>query len=120
MPIKLSQEIGGTIVVVHVTGKLESADYEQFVPEFDRLVALHGKLRLLFDMTGFHGWTAGAAWADTKFALHHFGDIDRLSMVGEAVWQHSMAEFFKPFTRATIRYFDHSNTAEARRWLLED
>jgi len=119
MPIQLSEEASGTIAVVHVTGKLEAADYEHFVPEFDRLVGLHGKLRLLFDMTGFHGWTAGAAWEDTKFALHHFGDIDRLAMVGEEKWQHGMATFCKPFTRATIRYFDHSIVAEARKWLGE-
>jgi hypothetical protein len=30
-------------------------DYEHFVPEFERLVRQHGKLRVLFDMTGFHG-----------------------------------------------------------------
>ncbi len=29
-----------------------------FVPEFERLVGLHGTLRVLFDMTGLHGWTA--------------------------------------------------------------
>ncbi len=32
----------------------------------------HGTLRVLFDLTGFHGWTAGALWSDTKFAVHHF------------------------------------------------
>lgn len=119
MSIQLSEEEGGKIVVVRVAGKLVAADYEHFVPEFDRLVALHGKLRLLFDMTGFHGWTAGAAWEDTKFALHHFGDIDRLAMVGEEQWQHGMATFCKPFTRAAIRYFDRANAIEARKWLDE-
>jgi hypothetical protein len=56
MPIQLNQEDGGKILVVHVSGKLTKAEYEQLVPEFERLVRQHGKLRLLFDMTGFHGW----------------------------------------------------------------
>jgi hypothetical protein len=30
-----------------------------------------------------------------------------------------MAIFFKPFTKATIRYFDHAEAAEARKWLGE-
>ncbi len=30
-----------------------------------------------------------------------------------------MAAFCKPFTTATIRYFDHSKAAEARAWLEE-
>ena len=59
MPIQLNEENGGKILVVHVSGKLAKADYEHFVPEFERLVRQHGKLRVLFDMTGFHGWKPG-------------------------------------------------------------
>ena len=72
MPIQLNEENGGKMLVVHVSGKLAAADYEHFVPEFERLVREHGRVRVLFDMTGFHGLTAGALWEDTKFAMHHF------------------------------------------------
>jgi hypothetical protein len=119
MALQLSEENGGKLVVVHVSEKLVKADYEHFVPEFERLVKLHGKLCVLFDMTIFHGWTAGALWEDTKFAMHHFRDIDRLAVVGETKWQKGMATFCKPFTKATIRDFDHAATAEARTWLNE-
>ena len=119
MSIQLYEENGGKILVVHVGGKLVAADYERFVPEFERLVQLHGKLRVLFDMTGLHGWTGGALWEDTKFAMHHFRDIDRLAVVGEKKWQEVMAMFCKPFTQATVRYFDHPHAAEARMWLGE-
>jgi hypothetical protein len=47
-------------------------DYEHFVPEFERLVRQHGKLRVLFDMTGFHGWEAGALGEDIRFDSKHF------------------------------------------------
>jgi hypothetical protein len=110
---------GGKLLVVHVSGKLVKADYEHFVPEFDRLVRKHGKLRLLFDMTSFHGWEASAAWEDFKFGIEHFADIERLAMVGEKQWQHGMATFCKPFTTATIRYFEHADAAAAREWLDE-
>ena len=68
MTIQLSEENGGKLLAVHVSGKLEKADYAQFVPEFERLVRQHGKMRVLFDMTDFHGWEASAMWEDTKFA----------------------------------------------------
>jgi hypothetical protein len=119
VPIKLQEENGGKILVAHVSGKLVRADYGQFVPEFERLVRLHGKLRVLFDMTGFHGWEAGAAWEDFKFGVAHFADIERLAMAGEKKWQHGMATFCKPFTKASVRYFDHAQVAEARTWLEE-
>jgi hypothetical protein len=111
MPIQTNEENGGKLLVVHVS---------DFVPEFERLVELHGKLHVLFDMSGFHGWTAGALWEDTKFAMHHFSDIDRLAVNGENKWQKGMATFCKPFTKATVKYFDHAEASEARKWLGEE
>ena len=64
MPIQLDEQHGGNLLAVHITGKLVKADYEHFVPEFERLFREHGKLCVLFDMTGFHGWDAGALWED--------------------------------------------------------
>jgi len=119
MSIQLNEEDGGKLLVVHVSGKLAKADYEHFVPEFERLVQQYGKLRVLFDMASFHGWDAGALWEDTKFAVKHFADIEKLAMVGEKKWQKGMATFCKPFTKATIQYFDHAEAAEARKWLAE-
>ena len=119
MHIQLKEEDGGKTLAVHVSEKLVKADYEHFVPEFERLVGIHGKLRVLFDMTGFHGWTAGALWEDSKFAMHHFSDIDRLAIVGEKKWQEGMATFCKPFTKATVKYFEHTDAEEAGKWLAQ-
>ena len=119
MPIRLNEEEGGRILNVRVSGKLVKADYERFVPEFVRLVGRHGKLCVLFDMSDFHGWDAGALWADLKFVSKHFADIDRLAMIGEKKWQRGMATFCKPFTKASIRYFEQADAAKARTWLAE-
>ena len=120
MPIQLKEENDGQVLVIHASGKLEKDDYELFVPEFDRLVGIHGKLYVLFEMTDFHGWDAGALWEDTKFALHHFHNIERLAIVGEKRWQQGMAVFCRPFTQAMIQYFDHTEAAEARKWLYNE
>lgn len=119
MAIQLNEENNGKLLCVHVSGKLIKDDYADLVPAFERLVQQHGKLRVLFDMIGFHGWEVSAAWEDTKFAIQHFSDIDRLAMVGDREWQHGMAIFCKPFTRAQVRYFDHAKVTEARKWLDE-
>ena len=119
MPIQLNEENDGKFLVVHVTGKLVRADYVGFVPEFERLLRLHGKPRVLFDMTGLHGWDAGAMWEDIKFDIKHFADIERLAVVGDKKWQHGMAALFKPFTKATLQYFDLADADAARQWLAE-
>lgn len=117
MAIRLEETGGGKTLEVELTGKLAKQDYEACVPVVERLVKQHGKICMLVVMHDFHGWTAGALWEDTKFAAHHFSDIERLAVVGETKWQQGMAVFCKPFTAATIRYFDHAALAEARAWL---
>lgn len=119
MPILFSEENDGKIVVVHVTGKLATADYRSFVPEFDRAVREHGKVRVLFDMTGFHGWEGSAFWDEIKFDVRHFSDIERLAVIGDKKWQQGMTAFCKPFTTAVMRYFDQAEAAAARSWLGE-
>ncbi|MEO8427890.1 MAG: STAS/SEC14 domain-containing protein, partial [Verrucomicrobiota bacterium] len=37
-----------------------------------------------------------------------------LAVVGEKKWQEGMATFCKPFTKATVKYFDHADAADAR------
>jgi len=117
MPIHLKEEAGRSRLTVHVTGKLAKADHENFVPEFERLGRQYGKLRVLSDTTGFHGWELGALWEGIKFDFRHFADIERIVMVGDRKWQHGMATFCKPFASAKIKYCDHNREPEARTWL---
>jgi len=93
MPIQVNEENSGKNLVVHISGKVVKTDYEHFVPEFERLLQQHGKLRVLMDMTDFHGWDTGALWEDIKFDIKHFADIERLAMGGDRKWQHGMAMF---------------------------
>ena len=120
MPIQVREENGGKLLVVSISGKLVKSDYNEFVPEFERLIKLNGKINVLFDMTDFHGWDMGALWEDIKFDVHHFNDIGRLAMIGESKWEEGMAAFCKPFTKAKVRFFHHTAADEARKWLSEE
>jgi hypothetical protein len=110
----------GRVLEVRVTGKLTKEAYQKFVPAVDAQIKEYGKLRILFLMQDFHGWTAGAMWEDLKFDLKHWKDIERLAIVGDKKWENGMAAFCKPFTKATIRYFDAAQIEEARQWLESD
>jgi hypothetical protein len=120
MPVQLTEKEGGKVLEVQVTGKLAHQDYQRFVPEFDRLIKKHGKVRLLFEMVDFHGWEPQAAWDDLKLGVKHLSDIERIAMVGQKKWQEWMASFCRPFTTAKIRYFETGTIEEARTWLIHD
>jgi hypothetical protein len=119
MSIELKHDTVRKFLEVHVSGKLEKADYERFVPAIERLIGEHGRIRILFEMRAFHGWSPGALWEDVKFDVKHFRDIERLAIVGEKKWQQGMAHFCKPFTTAQIRYFERDQVDQAREWLQQ-
>ncbi len=107
----------GKVLEVNISGKLSKEDYKRFVPEVERLIGEHGKISILCRMHDFHGWEMGALWEDIKFDMKHFGDIDRLALVGDKKWEAGMASFCKPFTKAKVQYFDEKQSAEAADWV---
>ena len=117
MSIQLITHEESAMVEVKVTGKLVKEDYARFVPEIEKLIEQQGKLRILFEMVDFHGWEVSALWEDIKFDVKHFRHIDRLAIVGDKKWEKGMSVFCKPFTSATIRYFDKTDRAAAVAWL---
>lgn len=102
-----------------LSGKLHDVDYKTFVPAIDAAIAKQGKVRLLAQFHDFQGWDARALWDDIKFSTTHCTKIDRIALVGEKKWEQWMATVCKPFTMATIKYFDASNIADAQKWLQE-
>lgn len=109
----------GKVMEVTATGKFEKEDYELFVPAAEELIKEHGKIRVLFIMNDFHGWTAGAVWQDIKFDLKHFNHIERLGIVGDSKWEQGMALFCRPFTTAKLKYFDKSKLCDAQEWIQD-
>ena len=90
------------------------------VPTVETAVAEEGKVRLFVQFEDFHGWDLHGAWDDLKFGVKHYGDIDRIAIVGDQRWEKWMAQVCcKPFTKATVRYFDKSEVDNAWKWLRE-
>ena len=117
MSLHIQELAEGKVLEAHLSGKLTEKDYEEVMPEVEKRICQHGKIRILADMHDFHGWNARALWADIKFDWRHFNDIERLAFVGEMRWQEWMSKFCRPFTTAKIRYFDRINMDLARTWI---
>lgn len=116
--IQLEKTATGKMVTLVVRGKLSIEDYDLFVPQLEWLIEKNGTISLLVELIDFQGWTLGALWADTKFALKHFADIRKLAVVGEGKqWERGMTAFISPFTKAAVRYFETSEKDTAMKWL---
>lgn len=110
----------GPAIEITVTSKLHKADYDEFIPQLKQAIQQYGKIRLLLDMQGFHGWDAGAFWEDLKFGLSDASHFDRIAMVGDKKWEKAMATLCKPFVSGTVQYFDRAEKGAAQNWLLEE
>ncbi len=113
----VQERVHGNILELRLTGKLSRHDYLSFVPDTEKLIREHGKIRVLVILDEFHGWDAGALWEDIKWDIRHFNDIERVAIVGETKWHKGMAAFCKPFTAAKVRYFEHPQIDQAILWV---
>jgi hypothetical protein len=120
MSVDIHESGDDRIVEVTLSGKLTKKDYREFVPVVETAIKRNGKIRMVVVMRDFHGWSAGALWEDIKFDWNHLRDIERLAIVGDKRWEAGMAVFCKPFTTATIKYFDVDRLAEAKEWVGAD
>ncbi|MCP5431782.1 MAG: STAS/SEC14 domain-containing protein [Alphaproteobacteria bacterium] len=106
------------LVRVAVHGRLTGADYESFVPEFERMMArMRGRVPMLIELApDFAGWNCDALWRDLEFGLAHRRDFERVAVVGDKAWEEWAIKLFAPFFRADIRYFGRSDREAARAW----
>jgi hypothetical protein len=117
MSIALNHKENSSLLEIEARGRLTHDDYLSLMPEVERLVREHGRMRMLFEMVDFHGWDAAAMWDDAKFGARHFSDISRIAMVGDKTWEKAMGVLCRPFTGAQVRYFDRADLGAAREWL---
>jgi tRNA G46 methylase TrmB len=118
MPLEMTTESDGSLVVRPI-GRLAKEDFPQFAAEFDRQLQKQGKLRVLTDLSQFHGWNAGGLWEEFKFDVRHIASMERLAVVSDESWQRTLTTMAKPFLPAKTAFFHVSETAQARNWLAQ-
>lgn len=119
MTTHVDEKIYGKVMEVHLNGTLTKEDYARFIPDTEKLIEEHEKIRMLVIMDDFHGWDAGGLWQDIKWDMKHFNHVERVAAVGDKKWEKWMCSFCKPFTTAKVRYFEMDELPEARAWLNE-
>lgn len=109
--------VHGRVMEIDLHGKLSRHDFEQFVPDTEKLIARYGKIRLLVTMHDFDGWDIGALWEEIKWEAKHFNDMERIAIVGDEGWHQYMASVCQPFTTAKVRYFNLDQIEAAYTWV---
>jgi hypothetical protein len=108
------------VVGLKLSGKLHDEDYRQFVPGWEIISTVEGKLRLFIQFEDFHSWDLHSAWDDLSFGLKRDLGFERIAIVGDRKWEKLVASFAKPFIQAEVKYFDESEVGAAWKWLREN
>jgi hypothetical protein len=106
------------LVALKLSGKLQDADYKEFVPLI-QAAAEKGKLHLLVEMQDFHGWDAHALWDDIQLDAKYGDKIERLAFIGDKKWQAWMTKICRAFTKAQIQYFQENDSQNAWTWVQD-
>ena len=115
------EERGGLITIT-AGGTLESADYDRFVPIFERIAAQKAGTvpMLIVLMSDFSGWDLGGLWRDLKFDVKHKDSFGRIAIVGDRKWEEWGTKLFDPLFRAEMKFFATAERGAAQSWVRED
>lgn len=111
--------ISANALKIVVPDKLKADDFRQIAPQIDSLISQHGKIRLLIDASGFHGWENIAAFEKhAGFVKNHQQKIERIAVIAAHEWQHWLIGAIRIFIHPEARAYDQSHASEALRWIV--
>ena len=103
-------------------GKLSEFDYTTvLIPELERAMNDHQKVRILLKIEGFRSWRPGECWEAFR-QWPGLDGIDRIAIVGGERWRewmNRMPSLFIGFSGIDVRYFPESRHRDAWGWLRE-
>lgn len=112
-------ETRDNVLACQFSGIVTDAEFRQFASEAERLIAEHGKIRLLVLVDYPQDFEPRAAWDDILFWITHIREIERLAVVGQGAWEKRMERIETFLLHAQIRYYDALHLEDARAWLNE-
>tara|TARA_B100000315_G_C14438487_1_gene523576 strand:+ start:534 stop:890 length:357 start_codon:yes stop_codon:yes gene_type:complete len=108
---------GGKVVGVKASGRLTDADYQEFLPQLEKIIDQYGPLHMLVDLADFEGFSPKAAWDDFAFGMTHWHDFARIALVGDRAWEEMAARLANLLMRGEVRFFPLAEMDAAWEWV---
>lgn len=117
--IRLLPDLPQNVVGAEAVGRLESADYlDVLEPAVDGALKRNDRLRLLLVLGAeFEGYSAGAAWEDTKLGIGHWSAWERIAVVTDRNWISDTIKALSWMLPGEVRVFRTEQRDEAVSWI---
>ena len=109
----------GRTLEMRLMGKLTRTDYDQMLPQLEKLMSRWPKVNFLVILESGHGWEPAAFWADLKFDVTHWKRFGRIAVVGESLAEHWATWFSSLIRSEPVRFFAPAEENVARKWVAE-
>ena len=106
-------------VAMKMTGDITKKDYDIIIPVIEDKIKRFEKINLYCEVENVSSLNPGAIWEDLKFDAKHYKSFERVAVVGAKDWLEWLSKFAKPFTTASINYYDTSQKAKAMAWVVQ-
>lgn len=118
--IRLLEGLPDNVVGAEAVGRIEVDDYRDVLePAISAALARHEKLRLLYVLgEEFTGYSAEAAWEDTKLGIGHWGAWERIAIVTDRSRVSDAVKALGWMLPGEVSVFDVDARDDARAWIV--
>jgi hypothetical protein len=117
--IKKLERSSGKVYGVEVSGTLTVEEYREYEPEIEAIIEKEGNINVLVIVKDLPSVGIREVIEDFRFAMKHWGDWNRIAIVGEMKALNIVAKIENLFIKGQERYYDISQLEEAWKWVEE-
>ena len=115
------QDVPEPVIGIRATGEVTGEDYRTvLIPAVEKALDGGHKVRHLYvlggDVKGM-GFSAGAAWEDTKVGFGHYSRWEKVAVVSDQEWLRHSVDVFGYLIPGQVKAFAPAEEAEARTWV---
>jgi len=118
--IRILQDLPANVVGAEAVGRVDVEDYRTVLePAVEAALAAHDRLRLLYVLgQEFEGYSAGAAWEDTKLGIGHWEAWERIAVVTDRGWIADAVKALSWMLPGEVRVFGMDERDDATAWIV--
>lgn len=119
--LTLIPDLPDHVLGISASGEVAGEDYEQvLVPAIEDQLRRHKRLRLIYRFDReFSGFSASAAWQDTKVGMRHLTHFERIAVVADNGWVTRLVRGLAFAVPADVRLFANEQWDDAKDWITE-
>lgn len=115
--LEVLPESDGNVIGVRVHGEMTGGECSSLAVRIEELVKEHKSVRLLLDLSDCDRVDPAAAWEEFVMGVKHWNDMERICIVGGAMWNEVAARTLNRLAFGEAEHFSSDEITAAWVWI---